>query len=225
MPQTLTREWKEELGENWEEIHETYLNTIGNLTLTGYNSKYQNKPFLDKRDMENGFSTSRLFLNRYLQSLKKWDKSEIILRANLLKEKALKIWKFPKTNYLPKKDEEKIFHISDENENFIGKKVISFTFEEQEYSISNWRDFYHKVGEILYELDPTKFITLVSKKFEKDYLNKRFSNNESELRTPLKIAEGVFLESHFNANTIFYMIGILLKEFEIELDNLSFYIK
>lgn len=55
MPQTLTEEWERDLGENFKEIHDKYLHTIGNLTLTGYNSEYRNKSFQEKRGMEGGF--------------------------------------------------------------------------------------------------------------------------------------------------------------------------
>ncbi|GAA7461162.1 DUF262 and DUF1524 domain-containing protein [Helicobacter pylori] len=57
MPQTLTKEWKKDLGENFQAIHEKYLNTIGNLTLTGYNEKYSNNSFQEKRDMEKRLQT------------------------------------------------------------------------------------------------------------------------------------------------------------------------
>src|SRR5699024_6057917 len=49
MPQTLTAKWKEDLGENYQEVHDLYINSIGNLTLTGYNSKYSNRPFKEKQ--------------------------------------------------------------------------------------------------------------------------------------------------------------------------------
>ncbi len=42
MPQTLTPAWIKELGEDYEEIHQTWLHRMANLTLTAYNSKYQN---------------------------------------------------------------------------------------------------------------------------------------------------------------------------------------
>ena len=48
MPQHLTPEWQKELGKNYEEVHETWLHRIANLTLTGYNSKYSNNSFKDK---------------------------------------------------------------------------------------------------------------------------------------------------------------------------------
>ncbi len=57
MPQTLTEEWKRDLGENFQAIHEKYLHTIGNLTLTGYNQEYSNKSFQEKRDYGEGLQT------------------------------------------------------------------------------------------------------------------------------------------------------------------------
>ena len=99
MPQTLSAEWKNSLGEEYEEIHEEYLNSLGNITLTGYNSKMSNKSFIEKRDMTQGFKESRLFLNRMLSEFDKWDKDSIIKRAAILKDKSLRIWKYPHSEY------------------------------------------------------------------------------------------------------------------------------
>lgn len=96
MPQSLTPEWKEELGPEWKQIHEEYLHTIGNLTLTAYNTPLGNRPFLKKRDLEKGgFATSPIKLNESLAQLEHWNKKEIQKRADLIAEKAMKIWKFP----------------------------------------------------------------------------------------------------------------------------------
>ncbi len=99
MPQTLSAEWKNSLGEECEEIYEEYLNSLGNITLTGYNSKMSNKSFIEKRDMKQGFKESRLFLNRMLSEFDKWDKDSIIKRAAILKDKSLRIWKYPHSEY------------------------------------------------------------------------------------------------------------------------------
>ncbi len=69
MPQTLTEEWERDLGENFQAIHDKYLHTIGNLTLTGYNNEYSNKSFQEKRGMEKGFKDSPLRLNQGLRDL------------------------------------------------------------------------------------------------------------------------------------------------------------
>ncbi len=96
MLQTLTEEWERDLGENFQAIHDKYLHTIGNLTLTGYNYEYSNKPFQEKRDMENGFKQSPLRLNQSLKDLESFGEKEIEKRANDLADFALKIWTYPK---------------------------------------------------------------------------------------------------------------------------------
>ncbi|PDX53176.1 hypothetical protein BB482_02315 [Helicobacter pylori] len=96
MPQTLTPEWQRDLGENFKAIHEKYLHTIGNLTLTGYNQEYSNNSFQEKRDMEKGFKQSPLRLNQSLKDLESFGEKEIEKRANDLADFALKIWTYPK---------------------------------------------------------------------------------------------------------------------------------
>ncbi|MGL2629526.1 GmrSD restriction endonuclease domain-containing protein [Helicobacter pylori] len=95
MPQTLTPEWQRDLGENFKAIHEKYLHTIGNLTLTGYNSEYSNNSFREKRDIEKGFKQSSLKLNQSLKDLESFGEKEIEKRANDLADWALKIWTYP----------------------------------------------------------------------------------------------------------------------------------
>ncbi len=95
MPQTLNLEWKRDLGENFQAIHDKYLHTIGNLTLTGYNQKYSNNSFQEKRDMEKGFKQSPLKLNQSLKGLEVFGEKEIEKRANDLADWALKIWTYP----------------------------------------------------------------------------------------------------------------------------------
>jgi uncharacterized protein DUF1524 len=65
MPQNeeLSASWKSALGPEWQRVHQTWLHTLGNLTLTGYNSEYSDKPFLEKRDMPGGFRDSPLRMN------------------------------------------------------------------------------------------------------------------------------------------------------------------
>jgi len=92
MPQTLSDGWKEMLGNNWELIHQKYLNTLGNLTLTGYNPEYSNKFFIEKRDMKRGFKDSGLRLNRDISKLNEWTEEEIKNRAKILSKIALEIW-------------------------------------------------------------------------------------------------------------------------------------
>lgn len=96
-------EWKAMLGPNWKEVQKTYLHTIGNLTLTAYNSEMSDKSFIDpsdpsnsKMDMTGGIKESALRLNAYLVKLTEWNEQHIKERAKQLADKAEQIWEYPK---------------------------------------------------------------------------------------------------------------------------------
>ncbi|MEV0066650.1 DUF262 and DUF1524 domain-containing protein [Amycolatopsis sp. NPDC050768] len=97
MPQNanLPDAWRQELGPDWEQVHAAKLHTVGNLTLTGYNSEYSDRPFAEKRDMPGGFKHSPLRLNQGLGSVTRWDEAAIDARAVQLAELAVKVWRQP----------------------------------------------------------------------------------------------------------------------------------
>jgi uncharacterized protein with ParB-like and HNH nuclease domain/predicted transport protein len=97
MPQNpnLSPEWQEELGPDWELVQERLLHTLGNLTLTGYNSELSDRPFRDKRDMVGGFHDSPLRLNHTLANRTRWNEHEILDRARHLADLAVDVWRFP----------------------------------------------------------------------------------------------------------------------------------
>ncbi|WP_278314241.1 GmrSD restriction endonuclease domain-containing protein, partial [Lolliginicoccus levis] len=83
------------LGPEWQQVQARYLHTLGNLTLTGYNSEYSDRPFADKRDMEGGFKDSPLRLNAGLGQIETWNADTIEARAAQLAAKAVTIWPRP----------------------------------------------------------------------------------------------------------------------------------
>ena len=98
----LSNEWQAELGADWQRIQETWLHTLGNLTLTGYNSEYSDHPFAYKRDevMDKdgnlvGFAHSPLKLNIGLGKVAVWNEDAIKLRAKRLADEAAKVWSSP----------------------------------------------------------------------------------------------------------------------------------
>ena len=88
--------WQQELGENWEKVKEKYLHTIGNISLTGYNSELSDKPFSEKKNIHGGFNTSPLFLNESVRVEPNWNELAIKNRANTLADRAIKVWNRPK---------------------------------------------------------------------------------------------------------------------------------
>jgi uncharacterized protein with ParB-like and HNH nuclease domain/predicted transport protein len=121
LPQTenLSAAWRTALGPEWERIQQTCCHTLGNLTLTGYNSEYSDRAFPSKRDMKGGFRESPLRLNAGLGQLDNWNEDAIKARAGRLANMALEVWAAPKltadivATYRPKSDPTAIYTIND----------------------------------------------------------------------------------------------------------------
>lgn len=95
MPQNedLRPEWRTMLGDDWQAVQETWLHRLGNLTLTGYNSTYSDRPFAEKKTIAGGFSDSPLRLNKFIREQSAWSTTTIEQRGKQLAEKALAVWR------------------------------------------------------------------------------------------------------------------------------------
>lgn len=95
MPQNedLRPEWRTMLGGDWQSVQETWLHRLGNLTLTGYNSTYSDRPFAEKKTISGGFSDSPLRLNKFIREQSAWTATTIEQRGKQLAEKALAVWR------------------------------------------------------------------------------------------------------------------------------------
>ncbi len=92
----LSLQWQADLGPDWRRVQDTWLHTLGNLTLTAYNSSYSDFPFAQKRDMdEKGLRWSPLKLNDGLGQVTVWNEDAIKVRAAKLASKAVEVWGKP----------------------------------------------------------------------------------------------------------------------------------
>lgn len=94
MPQNekMPEPWRAMLGEDWKGALQTWLHRLGNLTLTGYNSTYSDRPLHEKQAIENGFRQSPVRLNEDLRDAPVWTPMEMQSRGEKLAKQALKIW-------------------------------------------------------------------------------------------------------------------------------------
>ena len=94
MPQNenLPPAWREMLGSGWKEIHKVWLHRLGNLTLTGYNSTYSDRPFEEKKTIPGGFDDSAVRLNKFVRNQAVWSKAEMAQRGNNLAHRAVSLW-------------------------------------------------------------------------------------------------------------------------------------
>lgn len=141
MPQTLSEKWKKALGDEWERIHQQYLHTMANLTLTGYNSQYSNLTFVEKRDMEKGFKDSALRLNNDVKSCEQWTETELKQRQQNLLDVFFHLWPMPTTNFEITKQEAESASLDDEDSDlFTGKKLQAYILYGVRNVVNTWKE-------------------------------------------------------------------------------------
>jgi uncharacterized protein with ParB-like and HNH nuclease domain len=219
-PQNPDPKWKIELGaDEYNLIKENYLNTIGNLTLSGNNGKLSNKPFLDKKVMnidgkEQGYNFSRLWLNRDLKEKMKWDKVEIEERANTISERFIKIWEIPEIDIELEatNDEINIFDAEDPKH----KKLEYAIFFNQKLEVTQVAKLYIEVFKQLFDLLPETFFTSEIG----DRLSLTKTPETAGLRQAVPISETYFIEANIDNMGKFDRIKQALTIFGFE-DELS----
>lgn len=232
MPQNpnLSKEWQSDLGENYKEIQEKYLHTLGNLTLTGYNSEYKDKPFKEKRDMQGGFKQSPLKLNDGLRGLQTWNQETIEKRAEDLANKALEIWAMPTLeqalldSYKQEMQNKSKKEYSLENYNFsqTTKEIFKALHKDIVALDENITQSYTKLY-IAYKLE-TNIVDIVPQKSKlKLYLNIPFNELIDEKRMARNVANigswgnGDVEVSIESAQDIAYCLGLIRQALERQL--------
>ncbi len=181
MPQNpnLSQEWQDMLGENWGDIQNKYLHTLGNLTLTGYNSELSDRSFSEKKIIEGGFDDSPIRLNSFLRHVEEWNEENIQIRAHELADKAKEVWKYP---YLPANILEAYKSSDIENP--------EYTLEHYEHLKDDMLTLYYALRKRIMNIDPS-----VKEEMKKLYIAfKAYTNfvdivpQKSRLRLSLNIA-------------------------------------
>ena len=197
-PQNPDAKWKIELGtDEYNLIKENYLNTIGNLTLSGNNGKLGNKPFLEKREInvdgkEQGYIFSRLWLNRDLKEKSKWDKEEIENRANQITQRFIKIWEIPDIQVELETSSDEINIFDAEDPKF--KKLEYAIFFNQKLEVTQVAKLYIEVFKQLFDVQPETFFT--------SDMGKRISltktPDEDDLRQAVRLNDTYYIEANID---------------------------
>lgn len=211
-PQNPDPKWKIELGtDDYNFIKENYINTIGNLTLSGNNGKLGNKSFIDKRDLADaGYKDSRLWLNKYLSILDKWDKAEIERRFDLVAERVLKIWGIPNITIDEQSDSDEVSIFDAEDPKF--RKLEYAVFFDQKLEVTQVAKLYLEVFRQLFELQPETFFT--TELGAKIGLTK--NPTEGNPRQAVAINDTYFIEGNIDNISKFEKIKLALTIFGFE---------
>ena len=210
-PQNPDIKWRNDIPKDeYEFIKENYLHTLGNLTLSGYNGPLGNKTFIEKSDMdEKGYKHSRLWLNKHLSEIDKWNKTEIETRYGLLKDRFMKIWEYP-VGIQPSvsNNEVNIFQAEDPT----GKMIDYVIFFDQKIEKPTFAGLYKTILSQLYELQPQSFLekTLAEKIF---FIAK---NDTSKPLRPISLDDTYVVEGNLSSSAIFQNLKFVLKRFDLE---------
>lgn len=200
-PQNPDPKWKIDIGaDEYNFIKENYLNTIGNLTLSGNNGKLGNKPFAEKQVMnvegkEQGYKYSRLWLNRDLKEITKWGKEEIEARANKIAERFLKIWVLPEVEIESNSGNDEV-NIFDAEPPTNYRKLSYAIFFGERLETKDVTKLYVEVFKRLFQLQPEIF--LGTQLGEKIGLSK--SPEINALKQPEALDDKYYIEKNIGSN-------------------------
>lgn len=205
MPQTLNEDWEMSLGEQAEDIYESYLHSIGNLTLTGKNSEMGNITFSEKNKV---FADSNFALNKDLASLKKWGGETIKARAVALSKVGASIWAHPGgKEKIPEagENEESV----NQNNGPTGKKPTGFVLFGTEFTVETWREMLLSILSELAERHGDEFILkAVNVNTGK---REQISTQSTKMHDPYLIPRTSFwVEANQNAKGVIILINKVL---------------
>lgn len=215
-PQTPDAKWKQDLSaDEYQKFADTYLHTIGNLTLSGNNGSLGNKSFSQKKLMnhegkEQGYKFSRLWLNRYLKDIDAWNVETYQERSRLLSERVLEIWRYPDIVMAEGSTNEEVGIF--EAEDPTGRKLEYAVFADERHNVTTVSELYLLVMRELYARNPEPFFTSPLRE------RLRLSKNASDCRAPVELHDGLFIESNLSSLAKFERIQEALSLFDAEDD-------
>ena len=200
MPQTLTDSWKKSLGDDWETIHEQLLHTLGNLTLTKYNSELSNNTFAEKKEQ---LRESHLDINKYVTQQQTWTAEDIEERAAMLADVALSIWPYFGDIKVAQAEQRKV----------TGTKPRMMSILGQHFTVDSWRDVLVQTMDTIADLEPEKFELLLQQfpsLFRKD----------SSHRDARKLMNGIYIDANKSARDIQRLCLQALESIELSSEDL-----
>lgn len=224
MPQNsdLPTAWRKMLGENWKEIQNKYLHVLGNLTLTGYNSELSDKPFADKLEYLKKSKANEL--NSDVINTDIWTEQQIVDRGIRLAKLVCNIFDFEEpTKFIEYVDNNyKIYAL---NDNPSWKRPNYFVLLGEQHEVDSFIDMLIDVVGILYDRNP-EILTRIAKNEEhiipwsKQII---FSYNQ-DIGGPVFRHEksGINMRVRYNAQMIIYILGAILDEYGIDLEDFAY---
>lgn len=188
LPQSPSEWWQAALGEDWDEVHDELVHTLGNLTLTHYNSELSNEDYAHKQSL---FAQSHVELNRYFASAPRWDAEAIARRADVLADLALTVWPW----FGPTAETT----TSDATVDVTSTLPKAVVFRGREVPVRTWAEVLTTTLDLLHEAAPDQSVVL------EEALSRVVRRDPTTFRNPRRIrrlTSGAYVESNLSAAAI-----------------------
>ena len=223
MPQNknLSTAWQKMLGDDWEAVRERYLHTLGNLTLTGYNSELGDRPFPEKQEMLDEAVTHTTVLYSDVKDKTEWNATTIEDRAKRLTGLIMKIFPVEQPGQkIEFKDPRYALYTVEDPHNATYKYVNYYELLGERVNVDSFAFMVRSVARKLYDLD-SSIIETMARNHEKfpTWTNPVFSYEETGVRNPyeLKKDAGIYISTGYSAYDCICFIRALLKKYDLDI--------
>ena len=227
MPQTLSKSWRQYIS---DKDHEEYVHTLGNLSITGYNSEMSNKSFEEKKKILKQNSRVQI-LNEDVVDKDKWTIQDITNRSKRLADILIKKYHIDQV-VDPKIEFENVdkIYLSDPGA-ATNRKPVSFTLEGSNYSVKTFKDITIKLINILDQDDPSRLVKLVGLNWKGNFDSPNANNKliicrKEDIDNKIKwhyaeVRNGVYVMVGGPAATIMHVLKELIDFYDINENDFS----
>ncbi len=228
MPQTLaSKDWQTMLGDDFERIHRDYLHTLANLTLTGYNSEYSNRPYLEKMNLQVrdkktgethsvGFADSKLPLNQWIARHDTWNEATLKERQNWWVTSLKKVWPLPITTFQPIEEDTSINLL--EVTDLKGRSIRSVEVFGEQISVSTWAEALDAIAEAIHARNPE----FIEKIIDDEWLSRFVKQDSGAFYNSAEILNtGYYIDTGNDTNTKLRIIAAMGKIFNLATDEVK----
>lgn len=218
----LSTAWQKMLGEDWENIHVRYLNTLGNLTLTGYNSELGDKPFKEKKELLDDKVTHVVVLYSDVKDKEQWNADTIEKRADRLIATIMELFPIEKPQEKIEFTDPRysLYTVADPHDATF-KYVNYYELLGERVNVDSFAVMVRSVAQKLYDLDSSIIEQMANnKEVFPSWVNPIFAYDKSVLRNPDTLFKDsdVYFSRGFSAHDCICIIRELLKKYDLDLD-------